>query len=161
MNRLSTIQCAALITQQFFVTSFFFLFLDSHAIACSQDERGQATSKERKLEICRRSYNILTSPAGGNFAGEDIIFDPNILTVATGMEEHVTYAQEFIDACALIKAEMPLAHISGGLSNVSFSFRGNEPIRQAMHSAFLYHAIAAGKATTSLRVSQSIKSHAV
>jgi len=106
------------------------------------DEEGQATDVERRLAICRRAYRLLTEQAG--FPPEDIIFDPNILTVATGMEEHNRYALNFIEATRRIKEEMPLVKVSGGVSNISFSFRGNDPVREAMHSAFLYHAIQAG-----------------
>ena len=106
------------------------------------DETGQATSSKRKLEICSRSYDLLTEQAG--FPPEDIIFDPNILTIATGMEEHNDYALSFIEAIKKIKANLPYAMVSGGLSNISFSFRGNNHVREAMHSAFLYHAIKAG-----------------
>src|SRR5207302_7555995 len=106
------------------------------------DEKGQADSLARKLEVCRRSYRILTEEGG--VAPEDIIFDPNILTVATGIEEHNKYAVDFIEATRWIKANLPNAKVSGGVSNVSFSFRGNNPVREAMHSAFLYHAIRAG-----------------
>jgi 5-methyltetrahydrofolate--homocysteine methyltransferase len=106
------------------------------------DEDGQAVTCERKAAICERSYKILTEQCG--FAPQDIIFDPNILTIATGIEEHNNYAVEFIESCREIKRRMPAVHVSGGLSNVSFSFRGNEELRQAMHSVFLYHAIKAG-----------------
>ncbi|HUI43650.1 MAG TPA: methionine synthase [Terriglobia bacterium] len=106
------------------------------------DERGQADSVERKLEICTRSYKILTGQVG--FPPEDIIFDPNILTIATGMEEHNNYAVAYIEAARQIKATLPHAKVSGGVSNISFSFRGNNTVREAMHSAFLYHAIRAG-----------------
>ncbi len=106
------------------------------------DEVGQADSYERRIEICERAYRILVDKVG--FAPQDIIFDPNILTVATGIEEHNNYAVDFINATRWIKANLPLAKVSGGVSNVSFSFRGNEPVREAMHSAFLYHAIRAG-----------------
>ncbi len=106
------------------------------------DEKGQADTVERKLEICARSYKILTDEVG--VPPEDIIFDPNILTVATGMEEHNNYAVNFIEATRQIKARFPLVKISGGVSNISFSFRGNNVVREAMHSAFLYHAIRAG-----------------
>lgn len=106
------------------------------------DEEGQAVTKDRKVEICQRAYDILTQKVG--FKGQDIIFDPNILTIGTGIEEHNTYAIEFIEATREIKKRMPLAHVSGGVSNLSFSFRGNEIIREAMHSAFLYHTIKAG-----------------
>lgn len=106
------------------------------------DEVGQADTIERKVEICQKSYDILTGEVG--FPPEDIIFDPNIFAVATGIEEHNPYGVNFIEATAEIRRRMPLAHISGGVSNVSFSFRGNEPVREAMHSAFLFHAIKAG-----------------
>ncbi len=105
------------------------------------DEVGQADTQTRKVEICARAYALLT---GIGFPPEDIIFDPNIFAVATGIEEHNNYAVDFIEACREIKARLPHVHISGGLSNLSFSFRGNEPVRRAMHSVFLYHAIPAG-----------------
>ena len=105
------------------------------------DEAGQADTKARKVEICARAYDLLT---GIGFAPEDIIFDPNVFAVATGIEEHNNYAVDFIEATRDIKARCPHVHISGGLSNLSFSFRGNEPVRRAMHSVFLYHAIPAG-----------------
>lgn len=106
------------------------------------DEDGQADTADRKVEICTRSYKLLTEKIG--FPPEDIIFDPNIFAVATGIEEHNGYALDFIEATRRIKATLPHCHISGGVSNISFSFRGNEPIREAMHSVFLYHAIQAG-----------------
>ena len=106
------------------------------------DEVGQADTEDRKVEICTRAYDILVNRVG--FAPQDIIFDPNIFAVATGIEEHNNYAVDFIEATRRIRAELPGCHVSGGLSNVSFSFRGNEPVRRAMHSVFLYHAIAAG-----------------
>jgi 5-methyltetrahydrofolate--homocysteine methyltransferase len=106
------------------------------------DEQGQADTAERKVAICERSYNLLVEKAG--FPPEDIIFDPNIFAVATGIEEHNNYAVEFIEATKRIKQCLPYAHVSGGVSNISFSFRGNEPVREAMHSVFLYHAIQAG-----------------
>ena len=106
------------------------------------DETGQADTEERKVAICTRAYKILTEAVG--FPPEDIIFDPNIFAVATGIEEHNRYAMDFIDATARIRKDLPHVHISGGVSNISFSFRGNEPVRQAMHSAFLFHAIKAG-----------------
>ncbi len=106
------------------------------------DERGQADSFERRIEVCERSYRILTQEIG--LPPQDIIFDPNVLTVATGMEEHNNYAVDFIRATRWIKQNLPLARVSGGISNISFSFRGNNPVREAMHSAFLYHAIRAG-----------------
>jgi 5-methyltetrahydrofolate--homocysteine methyltransferase len=106
------------------------------------DEQGQAATYEEKIRICERAYRILVDEVG--FPPEDIIFDPNILTVATGMEEHNNYAVDFINATRWIKANLPHAKVSGGVSNISFSFRGNNKVREAMHSAFLYHAITAG-----------------
>jgi len=106
------------------------------------DEQGQADTIERKVGICERAYKLLTEKVG--FPPEDIIFDPNIFAVATGIEEHNGYGIAFIEAARQIKEKMPLVHISGGVSNLSFSFRGNEPVREAMHSVFLYHAIEAG-----------------
>jgi len=106
------------------------------------DEQGQADTLERKTEICARCYKLLTEKVG--FPPQDIIFDPNILTVATGIEEHNNYAVNFIEAARWIKQNLPLAKVSGGISNISFSFRGNNTVREAMHSAFLYHAIKAG-----------------
>lgn len=106
------------------------------------DERGQADTADRRVEICTRAYRILTEEVG--FPPQDIIFDPNVLTVATGIEEHNNYALHFIEATQRIKATLPLAKVSGGISNISFSFRGNKVVRDAMHSAFLYHAIRAG-----------------
>jgi 5-methyltetrahydrofolate--homocysteine methyltransferase len=106
------------------------------------DEQGQADTLQRRVDICTTAYNILTQQVG--YDPQDIIFDPNIFAVATGIEEHNNYAKDFIEATRIIKQRMPLAKISGGVSNVSFSFRGNEPVREAMHSVFLYHAIKAG-----------------
>jgi 5-methyltetrahydrofolate--homocysteine methyltransferase len=106
------------------------------------DEQGQAATYEDKIRICERAYQILADEVG--FPPEDIIFDPNVLTVATGMEEHNNYALDYINATRWIKANLPHAKVSGGVSNISFSFRGNNKVREAMHSAFLYHAIAAG-----------------
>ncbi|MGE9291988.1 MAG: dihydropteroate synthase, partial [Puniceicoccales bacterium] len=106
------------------------------------DEQGQAATRADKVRICQRAYKILTEEVG--FPAEDIIFDPNILTVATGMEEHNNYAVDFIEAVREIKATCPLAKTSGGVSNISFSFRGNNRVREAMHAAFLYYAIEAG-----------------
>lgn len=106
------------------------------------DEQGQADSYERRIEICERAYRILVDKV--HFPAQDIIFDPNILTVATGIEEHNNYAIDFINATRWIKENLPLAKVSGGVSNISFSFRGNELVREAMHTAFLYHAIKAG-----------------
>jgi 5-methyltetrahydrofolate--homocysteine methyltransferase len=112
------------------------------AVVMAFDEQGQAASYEEKIRICERAYRILVDEVG--FRPEDVIFDPNILTVATGMEEHNNYAVDFINATRWIKANLPCAKVSGGVSNISFSFRGNNKVREAMHSAFLYHAIAAG-----------------
>ena len=106
------------------------------------DEQGQADTRERKIAICRRAYDVLVNKVG--FPPEDIIFDPNIFAVATGIEEHNEYGVAFIDATKLIREEMPLTHVSGGVSNFSFSFRGNDTVREAMHSVFLFHAIKAG-----------------
>ena len=106
------------------------------------DEQGQADTVARKVSICRRAYQLLTTDVG--LAPEDIIFDPNVFAIATGIEEHNDYAVAFIEATRQIKAEMPGVHISGGVSNVSFAFRGNNPVREAIHSVFLYHAIKAG-----------------
>ena len=112
------------------------------AVVMAFDEHGQADSKDRKVEICTRAYNILTQEVG--FLPEDIIFDPNILTIATGIEEHSNFAVDFIEATRTIKETLPGCHVSGGVSNLSFSFRGNNSVREAMHTAFLYHAIQAG-----------------
>ena len=106
------------------------------------DETGQADTRDRKVEICERAYRLLTEDVG--FPPEDIIFDPNILAIATGIEEHAEYAKAFIEATREIKARCPGVHVSGGVSNLSFSFRGNDLVREAIHSAFLYHAIQAG-----------------
>ena len=106
------------------------------------DERGQADTFERRIAVCQRAYNLLVEKTG--FPPEDIIFDPNVLTVGTGMEEHANYAVDFIRATKWIKENLPRAKVSGGISNVSFSFRGNNAVREAMHSAFLYHAVKAG-----------------
>jgi 5-methyltetrahydrofolate--homocysteine methyltransferase len=111
-------------------------------IVMAFDEKGQADSVERKVEICRRSYRILTERVG--FPPEDIIFDPNIFAIATGIEEHGDYALAYIEATRRIKAELPHVLVSGGVSNVSFAFRGNDPVREAIHAVFLYHAIEAG-----------------
>ena len=112
------------------------------AIVMAFDEQGQADTFERKIEICKRSYDILTQQIG--FPASDIIFDPNIFAIATGIPEHDNYAVDFINATRWIKENLPFAMVSGGVSNVSFSFRGNEPVREAIHTVFLYHAIAAG-----------------
>ncbi len=116
--------------------------LGAAAVVMAFDEIGQADTRARKLEICTRGYRILVDEIG--FPPEDIIFDPNIFAVATGMQEHDNYALDFINAVADIKSELPYAMISGGVSNVSFSFRGNNPVREAIHSVFLYHAIKNG-----------------
>ncbi|PTB21672.1 methionine synthase [Trinickia symbiotica] len=112
------------------------------AVVMAFDEQGQADTFERKTEICRRSYRFLVDEVG--FAPEDIIFDPNIFAIATGIEEHNNYAVDFIEATRWIKQNLPYAKVSGGVSNVSFSFRGNDPVREAIHTVFLYHAIQAG-----------------
>ncbi|HEY0178128.1 MAG TPA: methionine synthase [Dokdonella sp.] len=112
------------------------------AVVMAFDERGQADTCARKVEICTRAYELLTRRIG--FPPEDIVFDPNIFAIATGIEEHDNYAVDFIEATRIIKRTLPHCHVSGGVSNVSFSFRGNETVRQAIHSVFLYHAIRAG-----------------
>ena len=112
------------------------------AVVMAFDEDGQADTCARKVEICTRAYKVLTEQVG--FPPEDIIFDPNIFAIATGIEEHDNYAVDFIEATRIIRDTLPGCHVSGGVSNVSFSFRGNEPVRQAIHSVFLYHAIKAG-----------------
>lgn len=112
------------------------------AVVMAFDETGQADTFKRKIEICERAYRLLVDEIG--FAAEDIIFDPNIFAIATGIEEHDNYAVDFIDATRWIKQNLPGAKVSGGVSNVSFSFRGNEPVREAIHTVFLYHAIQAG-----------------
>jgi len=116
--------------------------LGAAVVVMAFDEEGQAETADHKYEICARAYKLLTEEI--NFPPEDIIFDPNIFAVATGIEEHNNYAIDFIEGCRRIKANLPHARISGGLSNVSFAFRGNNPVREAMHSVFLYHAIPAG-----------------
>ena len=112
------------------------------AVVMAFDERGQADSFERRLEVCKRAYDLLVQKL--SFPAEDVIFDPNVLTVGTGMQEHANYAVDFIRATRWIKENLPGAKVSGGISNVSFSFRGNNTVREAMHSAFLYHAVKAG-----------------
>jgi 5-methyltetrahydrofolate--homocysteine methyltransferase len=112
------------------------------AVVMAFDEQGQADTFERKTEICERAYRLLVDEVG--FPPEDIIFDPNIFAIATGIEEHDNYAVDFIEATRWIKQNLPGAKVSGGVSNVSFSFRGNEPVREAIHTVFLYHAIQAG-----------------
>ena len=111
-------------------------------IVMAFDETGQADTQERKVEICTRAYNLLTEEVG--FPAEDIIFDPNIFAIATGIEEHNNYGVDFIEATRDIKQTLPDTLVSGGVSNVSFSFRGNNPVREAIHAVFLYHAISAG-----------------
>jgi 5-methyltetrahydrofolate--homocysteine methyltransferase len=112
------------------------------AVVMAFDEQGQADTYQRKIDICQRAYRVLVDEVG--FPAEDIVFDPNIFAVATGIEEHNNYAVDFIEATRWIKANLPGAKVSGGVSNVSFSFRGNDPVREAIHTVFLYHAIAAG-----------------
>ncbi len=112
------------------------------AVVMAFDEDGQADSLERRTQVCERAYRILTEQVG--FPAEDIIFDPNVFAVATGIEEHATYGRDFIEATRWIKQNLPGARVSGGISNVSFSFRGNNPVREAIHAVFLFHAIAAG-----------------
>jgi len=112
------------------------------AVVMAFDEQGQAADRDARVRICTRAYRLLVDRLG--FPPADIIFDPNILTVATGMEEHNNYAVDFFEAVRLLKQTLPGAKVSGGVSNVSFSFRGNNPVREAMHAAFLYHAINAG-----------------
>ncbi|WP_227001391.1 methionine synthase [Pulveribacter suum] len=112
------------------------------AVVMAFDEKGQADTYQRKIEICERAYRVLVDEVG--FAPEDIIFDPNIFAIATGIEEHANYAVDFIESVRWIKANLPGAKVSGGVSNVSFSFRGNDPVREAIHTVFLYHAIKAG-----------------
>src|SRR5690606_895417 len=112
------------------------------AVVMAFDEQGQADTYARKIEICERAYRILVDEVG--FPPEDIIFDPNIFAVATRLEAHNTYAVDFIEAVRWIKQHLPGAKVSGGVSNVSFSFRGNDPVREAIHTVFLYHAIQAG-----------------
>lgn len=116
--------------------------LGAAAIVMAFDEEGQATTFQRKIEICSRAYSLLTEKAG--IRPEDIIFDPNILTVATGMEEHLDYALDYIKATEYIRRNLPGVNVSGGLSNLSFAFRGNNPVRESMHAVFLYHAVKAG-----------------
>ena len=111
-------------------------------IVMAFDESGQADTLQRKVDICTRCYRVLVDQVG--FPPEDIIFDPNIFAVATGIEEHNNYGVDFIEATRIIKQTLPYAKVSGGVSNVSFSFRGNEPVREAIHTAFLYHAVQAG-----------------
>ena len=111
-------------------------------IVMAFDEKGQADTFARKIEICERAYRVLVDEVG--FPPEDIVFDPNIFAIATGIEEHNNYAVDFIEATRWIKQNLAGAKVSGGVSNVSFSFRGNDPVREAIHTVFLYHAISAG-----------------
>ena len=113
-------------------------------IVMAFDEQGQADTYARKTAICKRCYDLLTAMEGGGFPAEDIIFDPNVFAIATGIAEHDNYAVDFIEATRWIRAHLPGAKVSGGISNVSFSFRGNDPVREAIHTVFLYHAIQAG-----------------
>ena len=128
--------------EKFIEQAFICKSYGASVIVMAFDEKGQADTRERKVEICERAYKILTEEVG--FDPQDIIFDPNIFAVATGIEEHNNYAVDFIEATREIKQKMPLAKVSGGVSNVSFSFRGNEHVREAIHSVFLYYAIQAG-----------------
>lgn len=128
--------------EQFIAQANLALRYGAAVVVMAFDEKGQADSLSRKIEITRRSYDILVNKVG--FPAEDIIFDPNIFAVATGIEEHNRYGLDFIEAISAIREHLPHAHVSGGVSNLSFSFRGNEPVRAAMHTVFLYHAIRAG-----------------
>src|SRR4028118_304713 len=128
--------------EKFIEQAFTCLSYGASVIVMAFDEKGQADTKERKVEICERAYKILTEQVG--FDPQEIIFDPNIFAVATGIEEHNNYAVDFIEATREIKQKMPLTKVSGGVSNISFSFRGNDHVREAMHSVFLYYAIKAG-----------------
>lgn len=128
--------------EKFLDQAFICKSFGASVIVMAFDENGQADTKQRKVEICKRAYDILTTKAG--YQPQDIIFDPNIFAIATGIEEHNNYGVDFIEATREIKKLMPLTKVSGGVSNVSFSFRGNETVREAMHSVFLYHAIKAG-----------------
>lgn len=128
--------------QKFVEQAYICLSYGAAVVVMAFDEQGQADTLERRITICERAYKILTEDVG--FEPQDIIFDPNIFAVATGIEEHNNYAVEFIEATRILKQKMPLAKISGGVSNVSFSFRGNDHVREAIHAVFLYHAIRAG-----------------
>ena len=128
--------------EKFIEQAFICKSFGAAVVVMAFDEQGQADTRDRKVAICERAYRILTETVG--YAPEDIIFDPNIFAIATGIEEHNNYAVDFIEATRIIKQKMPLARVSGGVSNVSFSFRGNEHVREAIHSVFLYHAIKAG-----------------
>lgn len=128
--------------EKFIEQAFICKSFGAAVIVMAFDEKGQADTRQRKVEICERAYQILTSEVG--YEPQDIIFDPNIFAVATGIEEHNNYAVDFIEATREIKQKLPLTKVSGGVSNISFSFRGNDHVREAMHSVFLYHAIKAG-----------------
>ncbi|MGN6801654.1 MAG: dihydropteroate synthase, partial [Ginsengibacter sp.] len=128
--------------EKFIEQAFICKSFGAAVIVMAFDEKGQADTLERKVEICKRAYKILTEQVG--YHPEDIIFDPNIFAIATGIEEHNNYGVDFIEATREIKRLMPLVKVSGGVSNVSFSFRGNDTVREAMHAVFLYHAIRAG-----------------
>lgn len=128
--------------EKFIEQAFICQSYGASVVVMAFDEKGQADTQDRKTEICERAYKILTEQVG--FPPQDIIFDPNIFAVATGIEEHNNYAVDFIEATRIIKQKMPLVKVSGGVSNVSFSFRGNDHVREAIHSVFLYHAINAG-----------------
>src|SRR5689334_1328283 len=128
--------------KKFIDQAFTCLAYGAAVVVMAFDENGQADTLEKRITICERAYKILTETVG--FDPQDIIFDPNIFAIATGIEEHNNYAVDFIEATRILKQKMPLAKISGGVSNVSFSFRGNDHVREAIHSVFLYHAIRAG-----------------
>src|SRR3954464_12154999 len=128
--------------EKFVEQAFICKSFGASVIVMAFDEQGQADTKQRKVEICERAYKILTEDVG--YDPQEIIFDPNIFAIATGIEEHNNYAVDFIEATRIIKQKMPLTKVSGGVSNVSFSFRGNDVVREAMHSVFLFHAIKAG-----------------
>src|ERR1700712_547536 len=128
--------------EKFIEQAFICRNFGASVIVMAFDERGQADTKQRKIEICERAYKILTEQVG--YEPQEIIFDPNIFAIATGIEEHNNYAVDFIEATRVIKQKMPLTKVSGGVSNVSFSFRGNDHVREAIHSVFLYYAIKAG-----------------
>ena len=128
--------------EKFIEQAFICQSFGASVVVMAFDENGQADTQQRKVEICERAYTILTQKVG--FAPQDIIFDPNIFAVATGIEEHNNYAVDFIEATRIIKQKMPLTKVSGGVSNISFSFSGNDHVREAMHSVFLFHAIKAG-----------------
>ena len=128
--------------EKFIEQAFICQSFGASVVVMAFDEQGQADTQQRKVDICQRAYTLLTQQVG--FAPQDIIFDPNIFAVATGIEEHNNYAVDFIEATRIIKQKMPLAKVSGGVSNISFSFRGNDHVREAMHSVFLFHAIKAG-----------------